>query len=93
MIAPMGNFPGGSAYAMVREISQGYVTVNERTFSRFAKPELDKLGFELDRCLREVRGEQPDLEDIQALQKRNRQIQRLNTALLILRAYRQKKKV
>lgn len=89
----MGNFPGGSAYAMARDIAEGYYTVTERTFVRMARSELDKLHFEIDRLLREVRGNQPDLEDLPAIQTRNRKIQRINTALMILRAYRMKRKV
>ena len=78
---------------MTRDITEGFVLVTERTFNRLQPAELDQLGFEIDRHLREVRGEQPPLEDIAALQLRNRRIQRLNSALFILRAYRQKKRV
>jgi len=78
---------------MTRDITEGFILVTERTFTRLQPAELDQLGFEIDRHLREVRGEQPPLEDIGALQLRNRRIQRLNSALFILRAYRQKKRV
>ncbi len=88
----MGNFLGGSAWAMTRDITEGYILVTERTFHRMVAADLDQLAFEIDRHLREVRGEQPPLEDIPALQQRNRRIQRLNSALFVLRAYRQKKR-
>lgn len=84
--------PGGSAYAFARDVAEGYFQVTERSFQRMNGGELDKIAFELDRYLREVRGNQPDLEDVQALQVRNRKIQRINSALMILRAYRQKRK-
>jgi hypothetical protein len=83
-------FPGGSAYALVREIAEGYFLVTERTFQRFDRAALEKLRFELDRHMREVRGEQPALDDLPAVQKRNRRIQRINTALMVMRSYRQK---
>ncbi|MEM7479558.1 MAG: hypothetical protein AAF481_00170 [Acidobacteriota bacterium] len=89
----MGNFPGGSAYAMVREIAEGYFSVTERTFTRMTRPELDKLRFELDRLLREIRGNQPALEDLAEVQKRNRRILRINTANMVLRSYRMKRKI
>lgn len=89
----MANFPGGSAYSFVREISEGYFLVTERTFQRMTPPDLDKLRFEIDRLLREIRGDQPSLDDLPAVQSRNRKIQRLNTALMVLRSYRQKRKV
>ena len=84
--------PGGSAYGFARDVAEGYFLVTERSFQRMNGGELDKIAFELDRYLREVRGNQPDLEDVQALQVRNRKIQRINSALMILRAYRQKRK-
>lgn len=86
----MANFPGGSAWAMARDIAAGHFLVTERTFQAFNRAQLEKLTFELDRCLREVRGEQPPLDDTRAVQNRNRRIQRLNTAKMILRAFRQK---
>lgn len=92
MIARMA-LPGGSAYAFARDVAEGYFSVNERTFQRMNKGELDKITFELNRHLRDVRGTQPDLQDIQALKARNRKIQRVNSALMILRSYRAKRKI
>jgi hypothetical protein len=89
----MGNFPGGSAYAMARDIGEGYQTVNERTFQRFNRADLDKLSFEMNRLIKEVRGDQPAIDDLPAVQQRNRKIQRLNTAMMILRAFRMKRKI
>lgn len=75
---------------MARDVAEGYLLVTERTFKTMTRSDLDQLTFEIDRHMRELRGDQPDLEDIQAIQLRQRRIQRLNTALLILRSYRQK---
>ncbi len=86
----MTNFLGGSAFAMARDIADGYHLVTERTFKTMTMSEVDQLSRELDIHLREVRGEQPPLEDITGLQHRNRKIQRLNTALMVLRSYQQK---
>ena len=77
---------------MARDIADGYSTVNERTFKNFLRPDLDQLTFELDRHLRELRGEIPAQDDTPALQQRNRKIQRLNTAIVVLRSFRQKSK-
>lgn len=93
MILPMAAFPAGSAYAMVRDIAEGYLAVTERTLTRLTRGELDQMAFELERHLREIRGDQPPLEDLAAIQRRNRKIQRLNQAFMILRAYRQKKRI
>jgi hypothetical protein len=88
----MGNFIGGSAYAMSRQIADGFLLVTERTFLRLSRGELDTLAFELDKLLREVRGQQPAIDDMPAVQQRNRRIQRLNTCRMMLQAYRRSRK-
>ena len=86
--ALMGNYLGGSAYGMAHQVADGIVLCTERTFKRLGRPELDKLAFELDKLLRSVRGEQPDLQDTRAVQARNRKIMRLKGALSMLRSYK-----
>jgi hypothetical protein len=85
-------FPGGSAYAMARDIAGGFTAVSDRTFRTMTRPDLDQLGFELDRYLRELRGEQAPQDDIAGIQQRNRRLQRLTSALVVLRSYRLKSK-
>ena len=89
----MANFIGGSANAMVRQVAEGFILVTERNFKSLGKGDLDKLGFEIERLLREIRGDQPDLDDIDAIKKRNRRIQRLNTCRMMLRTYRQSRRL
>jgi len=86
----MAGFLGGSAFGMARDIAEGYHLVTERTFKAMSHAEVDQLAFELDRCLRDVRGEQAPLNDLVLVKARNRKIQRLNQALMILRNYQQK---
>jgi hypothetical protein len=93
MIPSAMAFPGGSAYAMARDVAEGYLLVTERVFKTMSRSDLDQVVFELDRYLRELRGEQPPLDDIPALQQRQRRMQRLNTALLVVRSYRTKQKL
>jgi hypothetical protein len=85
-------FPGGSAYAMVRDVAEGYFLVTERTFKTMTRADLEQLTFEIDRHLRELRGDQPALDDLQAIQLRQRRMQRLNSTLNMVRGYRQKQK-
>lgn len=85
--------PGGSAFAFARDIAEGYQVVTERSFKGLTRPEMDTLAFEIDRALREIRGEQAPLDDLVAIQARSRRIQRLNGALMMLRNYRQKVKM
>lgn len=77
---------------MVRDIVDGHLQVTERSFRRLDRAEIHKLGFELEKQLREIRSDQPPLDDIPALQHRNRRIQRLNATLMMLRAFRQKQR-
>lgn len=85
--------PGGSAFAFARDIAEGYQIVTERSFKTLTRPEMDALAFEIDRALRDIRGEQAPLDDLVAIQARSRKIQRLNGALMMLRNYRQKVKM
>jgi len=87
----VAGFPGGSAWATAKDVAEGYLLVTERTFGRFDAGQLDKLGFELERALREVRGDQPSLDDLEAIQARNRKITRLSGALTMLRSYQQRR--
>ncbi len=86
-------FPGGSAWSMARDIAEGFAAVTERSFRSLTRADLEQLAFEIERHLRDVRGEQPPLDDIQAIQQRNRRIQRLNTAVVVMRSYRMKYKI
>jgi hypothetical protein len=80
----MGNFMGGSAYAMARDIGEGLILVNANTFKKFEPAELKQLGFELDKLQKETRSDQPAAEDTQAIQKRGRKLGRITTALQII---------
>ena len=86
----MGNFMGGSAWAMAQQIGDGYILVSERTYKRLERGELDKLAFEMDKLLREIRGVQVPLDDIPAIQQKNRKASRLMGALSQLRQYQQR---
>jgi hypothetical protein len=88
----MGGFSGGSAYAMAKDIAEGYVLVTERTYGRLLPTELEQLAFEMDRALRDIRGQQPALDDLPAIQVRNRKIQKLTSALSMLRSYRMRRR-
>jgi hypothetical protein len=88
----MSKFAGGSAYAMARDIGEGYVTVTDRTFRLMTPGEMQQLEFEIDRFLRELRGSQSPADELRVVQARNRKIQRLTSATMIARVFRQKTK-
>ena len=82
--------PGGSAFGYARDISEGYQVVTERSFKGITPPEMDQLAFEINRGLRDIRAEQVPVDDLPMIQAKNRKIQRLNGALMMMRGYRQK---
>ena len=88
----MSGFPGGSAWAMARDIGNGHIMLTERSLARFSPAQIDKLGFEIEKLLREIRGQQPDLDDIGALRSRNQKIQRLNSSRQVLESARRKRR-
>jgi len=86
----MSNFPGGSAYAMVQQVADGFTLVTERSFKRLTTGDLQTLSVEIEKVLRTIRGDQPELDDLRGIQRRNRKIQRLNTCRMMLRTFRQR---
>ena len=85
--------PGGSAFGYARDIGEGFQVVTERSFKGLTKGEMDQLAFEIDRSLRDIRAEQVPVDDLPLIKAKNRKIQRLNGALMMMRGYRAKAKV
>ena len=85
--------PGGAAFGYARDIAEGYQVVTERSFKGIMPHEMDQLAFEINRALRDIRAEQVATEDLPAIQAKNRKIQRLNGALMMMRTYRTKARV
>lgn len=85
--------PGGSAFGYARDIAEGFQVVTERSFKGITAPEMDQLAFEINRGLRDIRAEQVPTDDLPLIQAKNRKIQRLNGALMMMRTYRAKTRV
>ena len=69
---------------MARDVGEGYILVNSSLLKRMTAEELRLLRFELEKMLTGVRGDQPALDNVMALQLRNRKISRLNSAVLMI---------
>ncbi len=78
----MSPYMGGSAPAMATQIAEGYTLLTAVQLKRLTDVEMDLLLFELEKILRDARGEQVDLEDIPALQVRNRKLSRIQNAVI-----------
>ena len=81
----MGSYQGGSAPAMAKQVCDGYTLLSRVSLKRLDLDQMVKLEFELDKKLRETRGEPMDLNDQPALQARNRRISRIEGAVRLLR--------
>lgn len=72
--------------AMVKDVAEGYIIVSEHTFKKFQAADLQGFGAELEKLTREVRGTAAPPTDIDAVQRRNRKLQRLYQVAQILNA-------
>jgi predicted ABC-class ATPase len=84
----MSVFLGGSAYNMVRELADGFIIVTERTFKLYKPQDLTDFQMEAERYLREVRAAQAPAGDQEAIQKRQRRLQRLQQSITVANAVR-----
>lgn len=86
----MANFLGGSAYAMSKDIAEGYVLLNAGLLKGFTPGDLAQLRQQLEKVQREIRADQPATDDVQAIQRRGRKISRISSALLVLDTLRKR---
>ncbi|MGE5236899.1 MAG: hypothetical protein ACM3O7_11175 [Acidobacteriota bacterium] len=82
----MSPFMGGSAPAMAGQVADGYSLITAVQLKRVTDPEMELLRFELEKILRELRAEQVPLDDIPAIQARNRKITRVSGAIQQIQA-------
>jgi len=75
---------GGSAFAMARDVGEGYILMNVNVLKRMAPEELRQLRFELERIITTLRGEQPSADNMLAIQGRNRRLSRLTSAVSMI---------
>lgn len=89
----MGTFMGGSAPAMARQVCDGYTLLSQATLKRLELPQMQELEFEIEKRLRETRGELPDQTNLDAIRDRNRRISRVEGALRVLRHTMQQRRM
>ena len=75
-----------------QNIADGYIIASELTFKKFQGADFQTFGFELEKLLREIRGNVPATGDVDATQKRQRRMQRLQQALTIANNVRQRQR-
>ena len=88
----MSPFTSGSAWAMARDITHGHLLVTDRTFRRLSRGEINQLAFEVDRHTRELRGDQPALDDTAGIRDRNHKLSRLTRVSRMIQQWRMEHK-
>jgi hypothetical protein len=88
----MSPFMGGSAYGMADQITEGYILLTSAQLKRLSGPEMDQLQFELERKLRDLRGEVVPQSEVPAIQARNRKLMRLSGAIQQIQSTRAKRR-
>ena len=83
----MSVFMGGSVHSMAKEVMDGYILVTPHVLKKYNLEQLKSLNFELEKLLRELRGQNYPTEDAKAVQQRNRKSQRISTAMLTIRNF------
>ena len=78
---------------MARDIGKGFLLVTERILLRLSPAQIDRLNVEVERLIREVRSQQPDLADIEALRRRNQTLQKLTGARRVIESVRRKRRM
>jgi hypothetical protein len=84
---------GKSVRSIVWDIAEGYVTVNPLFLKPLDSDVIKQLYKEIQRAQNEIRGEKFPYNDIQAIRYRNMRLQRLNSALMIIRNYLKQRKI
>ncbi|MGQ9496376.1 MAG: hypothetical protein ACUVRY_09035 [Thermoanaerobaculaceae bacterium] len=87
----MSPFLGGSASAMANQVAEGYTLLTAVQLKRLSDLELDQLQFELEKLLRDLRGQIIPADDIAGNQAKNRKIARLTNALQQVNLTRQQR--
>jgi hypothetical protein len=89
----MSTIRGKSLKATAFDIAEGYIVVNPLFLKSIEKESLKGLYHEIARVQIEIRGEKFPHGDSQAIRFRNTRLQRLNSALMILKNFARERKI
>jgi hypothetical protein len=89
----MPNIRGKSLKAVVRDVAGGYVTVNPIFLKSFDRETLRAFYGEMSRVQVEIRAEKFPTHDIAAIRNRNLRLQKLYSAMMIIKNYARERKI
>ncbi len=83
----------GNPKKLAQDVALGYQQFTQATLRQYSPEDLKVILFNLNFVLREIRGKQVALEDIEALKEKNTQLRRLNQAVSIIQTYCSSRKI
>jgi len=89
----MSNVRGKSLKAIIRDVAEGYVTVNPLFLKSFDDDSLRDFYKEVGKVQIEVRGEKFPSNDINAIRGRNIKLQRLYSSAMIIRNFARERRI
>lgn len=76
------------AWKTAADVAEGYLLLSPPVLKKIAPADLSPLQLELERLAREVRSQVVPTDDSDGALKRNRKLQRISQAALVLSSYR-----
>lgn len=92
-MAEEGGFRGKSMKAITSDVAEGYVTVNPLFVKKFDKDMIKGLYESITKGMTSVRNEKVVYSDTAALRTRNMKLQRMHSALIVLRNIAREKRI
>lgn len=83
----------GNPKEYARDIAAGFVVFNQATCRQYAAGELAILYRLLEQVAREIRAEQVPLDQVAEIQRKNRRLARVTTALLFIRSHAKRRRI
>ncbi|HXZ36698.1 MAG TPA: hypothetical protein VEL68_11820, partial [Thermodesulfobacteriota bacterium] len=83
-----GNMPiAGNPKKLAQDVANGFQQFTQASLRPYTLEDLKVLLFNLNFVLRELRGKQIPLEDIEGLKDKNNRIHRINQAINIIQSF------
>ena len=77
----------GNPKKIAVDIAQGYQSFTHSSLRQYNSDDLKGLLFNLNMVLREIRGKQVPLEEIEGLKDKNNKLRRLNQAVQLIQSF------
>jgi len=83
----------GNPKKMAKDISEGYASLNQAGLKKYTPQDLKIIKTNLEIVYREIRSEQVELNDHNAVKDKNTRMSRVNQATMVLRTFAKKRRI